>query len=135
MFYSNDKIWIKSFEIKRPASYNINFIGAFGGLPHLCRPIWPKRGAHVAERKRSSRQGKLYLPESKNMFLGLLRFVVSELDYMRLGWEDGLIDTHLRVNVDWVVTDVKELDDLRLWELFDYALSCAEVFDQLAGVL
>ncbi len=49
--------------------------------------------------------------------------------------EKRLIYVDLGVDVDGVVADVEELDDLGLGELFDYALPCAEVLHQLAGVL
>ena len=41
----------------------------------------------------------------------------------------------LGVGVDAVVADVKELDDLGLWELFDDAFATALIFNQLAGNL
>jgi hypothetical protein len=39
----------------------------------------------------------------------------------------------LGVGVDAVVADVKELDDLWFWELFDDALAGALIFNQLTG--
>ncbi len=39
------------------------------------------------------------------------------------GSKEGLVDMDLGVGVDGVVADVKELDDLRFWELFDDAFS------------
>ena len=41
----------------------------------------------------------------------------------------------LGVSVDAVVADVKELDDLGFWELFDDALAGALILDQLTGNL
>jgi len=41
----------------------------------------------------------------------------------------------LGVGVDAVVADVKELDDLGFWELFDDALAGALILDQLTGNL
>ena len=75
------------------------------------------------------------LPQSENLLLSLLGLVVGELYDVRLGSKDGLVHVDLGVDVDGVVADVEELDDLGLGELFDYALPCAEVLHQLAGVL
>ena len=55
--------------------------------------------------------------------LGLERLVVGELDYVGDGSKEGLIHVDLAVCVDGVVADVKELDDLGFWELFDDAFS------------
>ena len=49
--------------------------------------------------------------------------------------EQRLIHVDLGVGVDAVVADVKELDDLGLWELFDDAFATALIFNQLAGNL
>jgi len=65
------------------------------------------------------------LPQFENLLLGLLGLVVGELDDVGFGRENGLVHVDLGVDVDGVVTDVEELNDLGLRELFDYALPCA----------
>ena len=54
---------------------------------------------------------------------------------MWLGREKRLIDIDLGVNVNRVVTDVEELDDLGLRELFDDTFTARKFFLKLAGVL
>ena len=41
----------------------------------------------------------------------------------------------LGICMDAVIADVKELDDLGFWELFDDALAGALILDQLTGNL
>ena len=49
--------------------------------------------------------------------------------------EQRLVHVDLGVSVDAVIADVKELDDLGFWELFDDALAGALILDQLTGNL
>ena len=42
---------------------------------------------------------------------------------MRDWSKERLVDVDLRVGVDAVIANVKELYDLGFWELFDYAFS------------
>lgn len=69
------------------------------------------------------------------MLPGLKGLVVCKLDNMRLWREERLVDVHLRVGVDGVVADVKELDDLGLGELFDDTFTACKFFLKLAWVL
>ena len=50
------------------------------------------------------------------MFAGLKRFVVSELNDVRLRREKRLVYADLRVDVDGVVGNVEELNDFRFGE-------------------
>jgi hypothetical protein len=50
-------------------------------------------------------------------------FVVGELNERWLWGEERLIYINLGIDVDGVVSDVKELNDFRLWVLFNYAFS------------
>jgi hypothetical protein len=54
---------------------------------------------------------------------------------MWLRRKEWLVDIYLGVDVDRVVSDVEELDDLRLGELFDYTFSGCLFLLKLAGVL
>ena len=76
-----------------------------------------------------------HLPQSEDCLLGLQRLVIRELDHVRDGREQRLVHVDLGVSVDAVVADVKELDDLGFWELFDDALAGALILDQLTGNL
>lgn len=53
----------------------------------------------------------------------MLRLVVSELDDVWLGSEEGLVDVYLGVDVNRVVANVEELDDLGLGILVDGVLA------------
>lgn len=63
------------------------------------------------------------------------RLVVGELDDVRLWLEQGLVNIHLRVGVDAVVSDVEMLDDFWLWELIHDAAARLLVLDELARYL
>jgi len=49
--------------------------------------------------------------------------------------EERFIDIDLGVDVDGVVSDIKELDDFRFGELFDDTFTACKFFLKLAGVL
>ena len=79
--------------------------------------------------------GRSNLPQCEDCLLGLQWLVVGKLNYVRDWGEQGLVHMDLGVGVDAVVADVKELDDLWFWELFDDALAGALIFNQLTGNL
>ena len=69
------------------------------------------------------------LPQLQDLLLDLEWLVVGELDHMRLGLEEGLVDVYLRIAVDAVVGDVEVLNDPGLGELINDASSRLLVFD------
>ena len=75
------------------------------------------------------------LPQCEDCLLGLQWLVVGELDHMWDWGEQRLVYVDLGIRVNAVVADVKELDDLGFWELFDDALAGALILDQLTGNL
>jgi hypothetical protein len=65
--------------------------------------------------------GDEHLPQLKYLLSGLEGLVVGELNHVRFGRKERLVDIDLGVDVDGVVSNIEELDDFWLRELLDNA--------------